>query len=100
MPTSRCYFLWPVLIFGKSTRKTVLLCLFWTIFGLFWTYYLVLIFGGEKLVGANFYAFCNYEGKGKVVQIHEIRGLDFGCFGNICLLNKHCSVFNYTINNI
>ena len=24
--TSRCYFFWPVLIFGKSTRKTVLLC--------------------------------------------------------------------------
>ena len=57
--TSRCYFFWPVLIFGKSTRKTgentqkqaktrenrrIL----------------VLIFLGEKLVGANFYAFCNY----------------------------------------
>ena len=26
VPTSRCYFFWPVLIFGKSTRKTVLLC--------------------------------------------------------------------------
>ena len=48
VPTSRCYFFWPVLIFGKSTRKT----------------------GdnsrkhtntGEKLVGANFYAFCNYD---------------------------------------
>ena len=61
--TSRCYFFWPVLIFGKSTRKagkntqkqaktrenrrkT----------GAF----LVLIFLGEKLVGANFYALCNY----------------------------------------
>ena len=22
VPTSRCYFFWPVLIFGKSTRKT------------------------------------------------------------------------------
>ena len=61
VPTSRCYFFWPVLIFGKSTRKTVLLCLFWTIFGLFWTYYLMLIFLGEKLVGANFLAFCNYD---------------------------------------
>ena len=40
------------------------------------------------------------QGKGKVVQIHEIRCLDFGCFENIGLLNKHCSVFNYTINNI
>ena len=37
VPTSQCYFFWPVLFFGKSTRKT-----------------------GEKLVGANFYAFCNY----------------------------------------
>ena len=26
VPTSQCYFFWPVLIFGKSTRKTVLLC--------------------------------------------------------------------------
>ena len=64
VPTSWCYFFWPVLIFGKSTqktgentrkqaktrknrRKT----------GAF----LVLIFLGEKLVGANFYAFCNYD---------------------------------------
>ena len=61
--TSQCYFFWPVLIFGKSTqkagentrkqaktrenrRKT--------------SAFLVLIFWGEKLVGANFYAFCNY----------------------------------------
>ena len=28
VPTSWCYFFWPVLIFGKSTRKTVLLCHF------------------------------------------------------------------------
>ena len=64
VPTSWCYFFWPVQIFGKSTqktgentrkqaktrdnrRKT----------GAF----LVLIFLWEKLVGANFYAFCNYE---------------------------------------
>ena len=57
--TSRCYFFWLVLIFGKARekqakhaktgenrRKT----------GAF----LVLMFLGEKLVGANFYAFCNY----------------------------------------
>ena len=53
MQTSRCYFFWPVLIFGKSTRKTVLFCVFFV-------YFLVLIFLGGKLVGANFYAFCNY----------------------------------------
>ena len=51
--TSRCYFFWPVLIFGKSTRKTVLFCVFFV-------YFLVLIFLGGKLVGASFYAFCNY----------------------------------------
>ena len=32
--------------FWEKHAKTVLLCLFWTIFGLFWTYYLVLIFWG------------------------------------------------------
>ena len=56
VPTSRCYFFWPVLIFGKSTQKTVLFCVFLCIFCVF----LVLIFLGEKLVSANFYAFCNY----------------------------------------
>ena len=56
VPTSWCYFFWPVLIFGKYTRKTgentrkeaknrAIL---------------VLNFLWEKLVGANFYAFCNY----------------------------------------
>ena len=51
VPTSRCNFFWPVLIFGKSTRKTgdntrkqaKSSAFLW-----------------EKLVGANFYAFCNY----------------------------------------
>ena len=57
VPTSWCYFFWPVLIFGKYTRKTgentrkeaknrAIL---------------VLNFLWEKLVGAHFYAFCNYE---------------------------------------
>ena len=32
LPTSRCYFFWPVLIFGKSTRKTVLFCVFFGVF--------------------------------------------------------------------
>ena len=81
VPTSWCYFSWPVLIFGKSTRKT----------GEKQAKnrqktgekqaktrenrrkhaktrenrrktgaFLVLIFWGGKLVGANFYAFCNY----------------------------------------
>ena len=63
VPTSWCYFFWPVLIFGKSTRKT----------GKHTRKqaktrenrrktgaFLVLIFLGEKLVDANFYAFCNY----------------------------------------
>ena len=43
VPTSWCYFFWPVLIFGKSLRKTGA------------------IFLGGKFVGANFYAFCNYD---------------------------------------
>ena len=67
VPTSWCYFFWPVLIFGKkhaknrrkhaknrrkhaktrkNRRKTGAV--------------LVLMFLGGKLVGANFYAFCNY----------------------------------------
>ena len=61
--TSRCYFFWPVLIFGKSTRKTgentrkqAKTRENRRKTGAF----LVLIFLGEKLVGANFYAFCNY----------------------------------------
>ena len=53
VPTSRCHFFWPVLIFGKSTRKTRENRRKTGAF-------LVLIFFGEKLVGANFYAFCNY----------------------------------------
>ena len=74
VPTSWCYFFWPVLIFGKSTqktgkntrkqaktrenrRKT----------GAF----LVLIFWGEKLVGANFYAFCNYGMEWTTLQCKE-----------------------------
>ena len=54
--TSRCYFFWPVLIFGKSTRKTGENTQKQAKNSVF----LVLIFLWEKLVGANFYAFCNY----------------------------------------
>ena len=61
--TSRCYFFWPVLIFGKSTRKTgentrkqAKIRENRQKTGAF----LVLIFLGGKLVGANFYTFCNY----------------------------------------
>ena len=63
VPTSRCYFFWPVLIFGKSTRKTgentrkqAKTRENRRKTGAF----LVLIFLWEKLVDANFYAFCNY----------------------------------------
>ena len=49
VPTSWCYFFWPVLIFGKNTRKQAKNRRF---FGA--------NFLGGKLVGANFYAFCNY----------------------------------------
>ena len=56
-------FFWPVLILGKSTRKTgentrkqAKTRENRRKTGAF----LVLIFLGEKLVGANFYAFCNY----------------------------------------
>ena len=63
MRTSRCYFFWLVLIFGKSTRKTgentqkqAKTRENRRKTGAF----LVLIFLWEKLVGANFYAFCNY----------------------------------------
>ena len=51
--TSRCYFFWPVLIFGKSTQKAGENTQKTGAF-------LVLIFLGGKLVGANFYTFCNY----------------------------------------
>ena len=56
VPTSWCYFFWPVLIFGKNTRKQAKTRENRRKTGAF----LVLIFWGEKLVGANFYAFCNY----------------------------------------
>ena len=63
VPTSWCYFFWPVLIFGKSTRKTgentrkqAKTRENRRKTGAF----LVLIFWGGKLVSANFYAFCNY----------------------------------------
>ena len=56
MLTSRCYFFWPVLIFGKCTRKTGENTRKQAKNSAF----LVLIFLWEKLVGANFYAFCNY----------------------------------------
>ena len=56
MQTSRCYFFWPVLIFGKSTRKTGKNTRKQAknrrFFGANFLW--------EKLVGANFYAFCNY----------------------------------------
>ena len=62
--TSRCYFFWPVLIFGKSTRKTgentrkqAKTRKNRQKTGAF----LVLMFFGGKLVVANFYAFCNYD---------------------------------------
>ena len=58
LPTSWCYFFWPVLIFGKNTRKQAKTRENRRKTGAF----LVLIFLGEKLVGANFYAFCNYGG--------------------------------------
>ena len=57
VPTSWCYFFWPVLIFGKSTRKQAKTRENRRKTGAF----LVLIFLWEKLVGANFYAFCNYD---------------------------------------
>ena len=56
VPTSWCYFFWPVLIFGKSTQKTGKTRENRRKTGAF----LVLMFLGGKLVGANFYAFCNY----------------------------------------
>ena len=56
VPTSWCYFFWPVLIFGKSTRKTGENTRKQAKNSAF----LVLNFLWEKLVGANFYAFCNY----------------------------------------
>ena len=59
VPTSWCYFFWPALIFGKSARKhaktgenTRKQAKNRRFFGA--------NFFGEKLVGANFYAFCNY----------------------------------------
>ena len=54
--TSWCYFFWPVLIFGKNTQKQAKTRKNGQKTGAF----LVLIFWGGKLVGANFYAFCNY----------------------------------------
>ena len=57
--TSRCYFFWPVLIFGKSTRKTGENTRKQAKNSAF----LVLNFLWAKLVGANFYAFCNYASK-------------------------------------
>ena len=56
VPTSWCYFFWPVLIFGKNTRKQAKTRENRRKTGAF----LVLIFWGGKLVSANFYAFCNY----------------------------------------
>ena len=56
VPTSWCYFFWPVLIFGKNTRKQAKTRENRRKTGAF----LVLIFWGGKLVGANFYAFCSY----------------------------------------
>ena len=57
--TSRCYFFWSMLIFGKARKKQAKTRenrRKQTKTGAF----LVLIFWGGKLVGANFYAFCNY----------------------------------------
>ena len=62
--TSRCYYFWPVLIFGKSTRKTGENTRKQAKTGenrRKTGAFLVLIFLREKLVGANFYAFCNYD---------------------------------------
>ena len=56
VPTSWCYFFWTVLIFGKYTRKTGENTRKQAKNSAF----LVLNFLWEKLVGANFYAFCNY----------------------------------------
>ena len=56
VPTSWCYFFWPVLIFGKYTRKTGENTRKQAKNSAF----LVLNFLWEKLVGANFYAVCNY----------------------------------------
>ena len=62
VPTSWCYFFWPVLIFGKYTRKTDentrKQAKNRRFFGA--------NFLGGKLVGANFYAFCNYASVGSL----------------------------------
>ena len=84
VPTSRCYFFWPVLIFGKNTRKQAKTRENRRKTGAF----LVLIFWGGKLVGANFYAFCNYvlylEGLGPITKCRKCK-----CYYSyLCSLNS------------
>ena len=46
------FFLAGANLWEKHAKNCAILCIF--------VYFLVLIFLGKKLVGANFYAFCNY----------------------------------------
>ena len=73
VPTSWCYFFWPVLIFGKSTRKTGENTRKQAKNSAF----LVLIFLWEKLVGANFYAFCNYAYTSLMLRIDQLSNATF-----------------------